>query len=41
MKIMFWVLAGGLLLIMTGYNVTRDSSSTCQVPHSMTYRVFR
>lgn len=41
MKIMFWVLTDGLLLIMAGYNVALDSSSTCQLPQSTTYRVFR
>lgn len=41
MKILLWVLAGGLLVIMTGYNVARDSSSTCQPPQSTSYRVFR
>ncbi|MGS0546074.1 MULTISPECIES: hypothetical protein [Pseudomonas] len=41
MKIMFWVLAGGLLIVMASYNVARDSSSTCQPPQSTTYKVFQ
>lgn len=41
MKIMFWCLTAGLLVVLAAYSAARDSSSVCQVPHSTTYRVFR
>jgi len=41
MKIMFWCLASGLLVVMAAYSAARDSSRVCQVPRSTTYQVFR
>lgn len=41
MKIMFWCLAAGLVVVLAAYSAARDSSAVCQVPHSITYRVFR
>lgn len=41
MKIMFWCLAAGLLVVMAGYSAAQYSSGLCQVPRSTTYQVFR
>ncbi|MGF6127218.1 hypothetical protein QF019_002427 [Pseudomonas frederiksbergensis] len=41
MKPVFWLLAAGLLVVMLAYNIKREASGVCQVPHSTTYRVFQ
>jgi hypothetical protein len=41
MKLAYWTLATALVAVMATYTVVRDSSAVCQVPHSITYRVFR
>lgn len=41
MKIMFWILASGLLVVMADYMATRSNADVCQIPKSTTYRVFR
>ncbi len=41
MKIMFWCLAAGLLVVLAAYSAARDGQGTCQVPRSTTYNVFR
>jgi hypothetical protein len=41
MKLAYWALATALVAVMAAYIVARDSSGVCQVPHSITYRVFR
>lgn len=41
MKIFYWILTAGLVLVLMAYSVTRDASSICQVPREMTYRVLR
>lgn len=41
MKIAYWALATLLVAVMAAYTATRESSSVCQVSHSITYRVLR
>lgn len=41
MKFAYWALATVLIAALAAYTVSRDSSGVCQVPHSITYRVFR
>ncbi|MHC8293581.1 hypothetical protein [Pseudomonas sp. LB3P58] len=41
MKTFYWILTAGLVFVLMVYNVTRDASSVCQVPHEVTYRVLR
>lgn len=41
MKPVFWMLAAGMLVVMLAYNVKREASGVCQVPHSTTYRLLR
>ncbi|WP_256575712.1 hypothetical protein [Pseudomonas sp. R16(2017)] len=41
MKLTYWALAALLVVALAAYSVVRDSSGVCQVPHSITYRVFR
>jgi len=32
MKIMYWILATGLLVIMADYTATRGNAAACQLP---------
>jgi hypothetical protein len=41
MKIMFWCLAAGLLVVLAAYSAASDSAGVCQVPRSTTYNLFR
>ncbi|WP_264082174.1 hypothetical protein [Pseudomonas iranensis] len=41
MKIMFWCLAAGLLVVMAAYSAAQYSSGVCQMPRSTSYNVFR
>lgn len=41
MKVMFWCLAAGLLVVTAAYSAAQYSSGVCQVPRSTTYNVFR
>ncbi|WP_256576725.1 MULTISPECIES: hypothetical protein [unclassified Pseudomonas] len=41
MRLTYWAMAALLISLLAAYSVVRDSSGVCQVPHSITYRVFR
>ncbi|AZC52314.1 hypothetical protein C4K35_4745 [Pseudomonas chlororaphis subsp. piscium] len=32
MKSIYWVLAAGVLVVLMGYGVARESAGTCQLP---------
>lgn len=41
MKVMFWCLAAGLVVVLSAYSAALYSSGVCQVARSTTYHVFR
>ncbi len=41
MKIMFWILATGLLIVMADYTATRNNADACQLPPVKASRLFQ